>query len=294
MPPSETAGENSEDGRLVWLDSPSGWKLALRDFTAAPAADKPVILVFAAMGAPARAYRRLCRWFASQGYPVATLDLRGTGESLPIPKRGIDFGVSQHLYEDWPAAVAWAQFSATLAQLEARDIRDDASKMITLVIDAGYEDYLEDTYPNYSTRLDDIEQLAVFARQFQSVSEFLTQLALLTNVEAEDDQTGNKDDEQIKLSTIHQAKGLEFKVVFAIMLCEGLFPSARSLESVEGEEEERRLFYVAVTRAKDELYLSHPLIRTMPGGGSDMMQQPSRFLGEIPRELIEEWNLRRY
>ncbi len=192
------------------------------------------------------------------------------------------------------AAVAWAQFSATLAQLEARDIRDDASKMITLVIDAGYEDYLEDTYPNYSTRLDDIEQLAVFARQFQSVSEFLTQLALLTNVEAEDDQTGNKDDEQIKLSTIHQAKGLEFKVVFAIMLCEGLFPSARSLESVEGEEEERRLFYVAVTRAKDELYLSHPLIRAMPGGGSDMMQQPSRFLGEIPRELIEEWNLRRY
>ena len=52
MPPSETAGESSEDGRLVWLDTPSGWKLALRNFTAAPVADKPVILVFAAMGAP--------------------------------------------------------------------------------------------------------------------------------------------------------------------------------------------------------------------------------------------------
>ncbi|MGE0153727.1 MAG: alpha/beta fold hydrolase [Reyranellaceae bacterium] len=111
MPPSETgAGEGPEDGRLVWLDTPSNWRLALRDFTAAaPDPDKPAILVFAAMGAPARAYRRLSRWFAGQGYPIATLDLRGTGESLPIPRRGIDFGVSQHLYEDWPAAVAWAQ-----------------------------------------------------------------------------------------------------------------------------------------------------------------------------------------
>jgi len=107
---SETTAVQGEDGRLVWLDTPSQWRLALRDFSAAqPAPDKPVILVFAAMGAPARAYRRLCRWFAGQGYPIATLDLRGTGESPPIPRRGIDFGVSRHLYEDWPAAIAWAQ-----------------------------------------------------------------------------------------------------------------------------------------------------------------------------------------
>ncbi len=96
----------------MWLDTPSHWRLALRDFSPpAPDPDKPVILVFAAMGAPARAYRRLARWFAGQGYPIATLDLRGTGESLPIPRRGIDFGVSQHLYEDWPAAVGWVQRS---------------------------------------------------------------------------------------------------------------------------------------------------------------------------------------
>ncbi|MDF3074032.1 MAG: hypothetical protein K0S54_1699 [Alphaproteobacteria bacterium] len=114
MPPSEIAAAVSppaeDEGRLIWLDTPSGWKLALRDFSAvAPDPGKPVILVFAAMGAPARAYRRLCRWFANAGYPIATLDLRGTGESLPIPRRGIDFGISQHLYEDWPAAVAWAR-----------------------------------------------------------------------------------------------------------------------------------------------------------------------------------------
>lgn len=112
MPQRETSAENAEDGRLIWLDTPSGWRLALRDFTAAtPDPDKPAILVFAAMGAPARAYRRLCRWFANQGYPIATLDLRGTGESLPIPRRGVDFGISHHLYEDWPAAVGWAQLA---------------------------------------------------------------------------------------------------------------------------------------------------------------------------------------
>lgn len=166
--------------------------------------------------------------------------------------------------------------------------------MIQLAMEADYADYLEENYANHRSRLEDLEQLAVFARQFQSVEEFLTQLALLTNVEAEDEQPSSRDDEQIKLSTIHQAKGLEFDVVFIIMLCDGLFPSGRSLETAEGEEEERRLFYVSITRARNELYLSYPLIRAMTGSGGDMMQQPSRFLSEIPKELIDEWNLRRY
>jgi len=77
------------------------------------------------------------------------------------------------------------------------------------------------------------------------------------------------------------------------MLCEGLFPSIRSLETPEGVEEERRLMYVAITRARNELYLSYPLMRAAHGA-SDMMQQESRFLQEIPGELIEDWNLRTY
>lgn len=186
-------------------------------------------------------------------------------------------------------AVAWAQFVATISQLEAADVRNSAAKMIRLVVEAGYEDFLKENYTNYRSRLEDLEQLASFAQQFQSVDEFLTQLALLTNVEAEDEQPANTDEEKIKLSTIHQAKGLEFDVVFVIMLCDGLFPSARSLDSAEGEEEERRLFYVAVTRARNELYLSYPIIRFSEGGAS--MQQASRFLHEIPKELVEEWNL---
>lgn len=189
--------------------------------------------------------------------------------------------------------VAWAQFTATMAQLETEPVRGKPAQMIRLVIEAGYKEHLQEEYANYRQRLEDLEQLATFAQQFKTLEEFLTQLALLTNVEAEDNEQ-TKDAEQIRLSTIHQAKGLEFDVVFVIMLCEGLFPSARSMESVEGEEEERRLFYVAVTRARNELYLSYPLIRMTPGTGGDVMQQPSRFLGEIPKELVEEWQLRSF
>jgi DNA helicase-2/ATP-dependent DNA helicase PcrA len=191
------------------------------------------------------------------------------------------------------AATAWKQFVETISQLEDEIIRKSAAKMLRLVMDAGYDDYLKENYANYRNRLEDLEQLAVFAYQFGSVEDFLTQLALLTNVEAEDGDAANRDAEQIRLSTIHQAKGLEFDVVFVIMLCDGLFPSARSMEADEGEEEERRLFYVAITRAKNELYLSYPLMRAGYGStGIDAMQQPSRFLGEIPRDLLNEWNLR--
>jgi DNA helicase II / ATP-dependent DNA helicase PcrA len=190
--------------------------------------------------------------------------------------------------------VAWAGFLATLSQLEAEPLRRNASGMIRHVIEAGYEDYLAETFANYRLRLEDLQQLASFALQFKSPEEFLTQLSLLTNIEAEDQQASTKDEEQVRLSTIHQAKGLEFDVVFVIMLCDGMFPSARSIESVDGEEEERRLFYVAITRARNELYLSYPLIRMMAGYSGDMMQQPSRFLKEFPPELVDEWQLKTY
>jgi DNA helicase-2/ATP-dependent DNA helicase PcrA len=191
------------------------------------------------------------------------------------------------------AATAWKQLVETVSQLEDETTRNSAAKMLRIVMDAGYDDYLKENFANYRNRLEDLEQLAVFAFQFGSVEDFLTQLALLTNVEAEDGDTANRDADRIRLSTIHQAKGLEFDVVFVIMLCDGLFPSARSMETDEGEEEERRLFYVAITRAKNELYLCYPLERaSFSKSGGDTMQQPSRFLSEIPRDLLNEWNLR--
>ena len=189
------------------------------------------------------------------------------------------------------AVLAWAQFTATIAQLEDATVRRSAAKMLRLVMDAGYDDYLKETYDNYERRLDELQQLAEFAFQFGSVEEFLTQLALLTNVEAEEDPSD--DTEKLRLSTIHQAKGLEFDVVFAIMLCDGMFPSKRSMENNESEEEERRLFYVAITRARNELYMTYPQMRGGFGqSGVDAYLSPSRFLAEIPGNLLNEWNLR--
>jgi DNA helicase-2/ATP-dependent DNA helicase PcrA len=192
------------------------------------------------------------------------------------------------------AVVGWAQLSATLAQLEVEPLRGKPSDIIRHVVEAGYEEYLQDNYPNARNRLEDLEQLAAFGLQFNNTEEFLTQLALLSNVEAEDDKPSQADSEQMRLSTIHQAKGLEFGVVFVIMLCEGLFPTARSMEQQESEEEERRLFYVAITRAKNELYFSYPLIRPSASYTGEVMQQPSHFLEDVPPELLDEWNLRSY
>jgi DNA helicase-2/ATP-dependent DNA helicase PcrA len=90
---------------------------------------------------------------------------------------------------------------------------------------------------------------------------------------------------------VHQAKGQEWKAVFAISLCDGMFPLSRSLDNREGIEEERRLFYVTVTRARDELFLTYPLYRAT-GGDTGGFQQPSRFLEEIPPHHYQTLTLR--
>src|SRR5439155_10443521 len=185
-------------------------------------------------------------------------------------------------------ASAWAQFAATIAQLEDDSVRGNPSKLIGLVFEAVYEDYLRDHYTNYRSRQEDLEQLAGSAVPLSSTEEFLAQLALLSNLEAEDDRPVPTTTEQLRLSTIHQAKGLEFPVVFIIMLCDGLFPSARSMKTAEDKEEERRLFYGAITRAKNELYLSYPLVRFAQGKDGQSRQQPSRFLNEIASQLRDE------
>jgi DNA helicase-2/ATP-dependent DNA helicase PcrA len=209
--------------------------------------------------------------------PVPRLAIRLQGIRAKVPKK---------------AEVAWAQIAATVAQLEVPPAAGHPDRMIRLVLEAFYEDYAQKAFPNPGARLEDLEQLAVYAAQFSSVSDFLTQLSLLTHVEAEADQRPvSADDDRLRLSTVHQAKGLEFQVVFVIMLGDGLFPSMRSLNHPDAEEEERRLFYVAITRAKDELYLIYPLLRFAPGQGTSMIRR-SRFLGEIPPSLLEEWNLR--
>ena len=162
--------------------------------------------------------------------------------------------------------------------------------MIASVLEAVYDDYARANFPNYDQRREDLQTLANFAKQYGQAAEFLDQLALLSGLDHEV-TAANQDDEMVTLSSVHQAKGLEWKVVFVIWMSDGMFPSSRSLESDDAIEEERRLFYVAVTRARDELYLTYPHLRLNAGYG-EMMQRPSRFLGEIPKASIEEWQIR--
>src|SRR2546423_10042043 len=165
------------------------------------------------------------------------------------------------------------------------------SEMIASVVEAIYDDYAKANFTNYELRKEDLNQLAAFARQFRDVHEFLSQLALISNVDAEAAPNQSHDQEAVHLSSVHQAKGLEFHTVFIIWLTDGMFPSARSLDTRDALEEERRLFYVAITRAKDELYLTYPHMR-LSGGGAGAFPRPRRVLSDISSVIGERWHMR--
>src|SRR5437868_4816337 len=186
----------------------------------------------------------------------------------------------------------WTQLAHTLDEIAPGGQPNPPSEMIASVVEAIYDDYAKVNFTNYELRREDLDQLAVFARQFKDVHEFLAQLALISNVDAEAAPNQTSDKEAVNLSTVHQAKGLEFHTVFVIWLTDGMFPSSRSLDRRDALEEERRLFYVAITRARDELYLTFPHMR-LSGGYGDVFQRPSRFLKEIPNQLIEDWQVQR-
>ena len=129
-------------------------------------------------------------------------------------------------------------------------------------------------------RLENLAELVGSAREVNSVDEFLEQVSLV----ADSDQIPD-DDSQVVLMTLHSAKGLEFPVVFLIGLEDGVFPHLRSLTEPRELEEERRLAYVGITRARQRLYLSHAWSRTI--FGSTQYNPPSRFLDEIPQNLVQ-------
>jgi len=187
---------------------------------------------------------------------------------------------------------AWEQLAHTLDEIAPGGQPNPPSEMITSIVEAIYDDYAKVNFTNYELRREDLNQLAVFARQFKDVHEFLAQLALISNVDAEAAPNQTAEKEAVNLSTVHQAKGLEFNTVFIIWLTDGMFPSSRSLDRRDALEEERRLFYVAITRARDELYLTFPHMR-LSGGYGDVFQRPSRFLKEIPNQLVEDWQVQR-
>jgi len=191
------------------------------------------------------------------------------------------------------AQAAFKQFQADLRALKSAAEDRAPSELMQSVIESGYLEYLRATYDNFQSRLEDLQQLAIFARSYRSLRSLLSELVLLGELYGQDvTGGGSSDTERLILSSIHQAKGLEWRVVFLIRMCEGEFPSELALRDPDGEEEERRIFYVATTRAKDELYISHPLIDLSPRGNGQLLLQPSRFLREIRFTLYEQGEVR--
>ena len=231
------------------------------------------------------------------GVVAAGVDRGSEGESAPVgvipQSRDYKFG-ERLLAMNVPAKSKkmWTQLAHTLDEIAPGGEPNPPSEMITSIVEAIYDDYAKVNFANYQLRREDLDQLAAFARQFKDVHEFLSQLALISNVDAEAAPGQTNEKEAVNLSSVHQAKGLEFHTVFVIWLTDGMFPSSRSLDTRDALEEERRLFYVAITRARDELYLTYPHMR-LSGGYGDVFQRPSRFLQEIPNDLVEDWQVRR-
>ncbi|MFA6228049.1 MAG: ATP-dependent helicase [Patescibacteria group bacterium] len=183
------------------------------------------------------------------------------------------------------AAAGWSALKRILEKIAKID-KNDLSALVTAIIDFGYEKYLQANYENFQDRLDDLTQLVEFVKSYDSLERFLADTALSENFQggSRTEERG-ANGEQLILSTIHQAKGLEWRAVFVIGLAEGMFPHAKVYDKPEELEEERRLFYVACTRAKDQLYLSYPLF------GRDSMLHPSQFIRELPSKLYDRWDV---
>jgi DNA helicase II / ATP-dependent DNA helicase PcrA len=185
------------------------------------------------------------------------------------------------------AKIGWNDFLSVYDAMQASD-RSPAG-LIRAVADSKYKEHLEAEHLDAKERRQDIEQLARFAERSDDLHSFLADMTLQENFTIRQAQSQHaasaRDDEKLVLSTVHQAKGLEWQAVFVIHVGAGLFPHDRALSEAHGIEEERRLFYVAITRAKKFLYVSYPITshRSMTLGG------PSMFLEEIQKDVIDEY-----
>jgi len=173
------------------------------------------------------------------------------------------------------------KFQKTMKVLRNAAPDKNPQAIIDILLDHGYREHLQERYSDSTSREEDLHQMEIFSSKFPTLRDFLSEVALMTNMTAEaEDRTDIAKTNKIILSTIHQAKGLEWSVVMMIWCADGMLPLARALKEPGGEDEERRLFYVAATRAKDQLYLSYPLTDYSRGMGS-MVLNPSRFIREL-------------
>jgi len=185
-------------------------------------------------------------------------------------------------------AVAVARFVATIDRIGTMALGTVEDLVRHALKESGYHDFLAGSEdPEDEERLANIEELVTAARQFDEqnpgaghLEQFLEQVSLVNDADAWD-----AENDRVTLMTMHAAKGLEFPVVFIIAVEQGILPHERSREKREQLEEERRLLFVGITRAEEELELSHALTREFRG--QRRMTVPSEFLMELPREDMQ-------
>ncbi len=151
-----------------------------------------------------------------------------------------------------------------------------------------YDSIFEKKYDDFNKRRKDLEALNNIASNYDNTTTFLSDMVLEPPRDAVGEIDEDKDDEQLIISTIHSAKGLEWHSVFIMHAADGFFPSAQSFDKQATIEEERRLMYVAVTRAKRNLFISYPTSIFSKQNGYTFTS-PSRFIANLPDTLAEEW-----
>ena len=176
-----------------------------------------------------------------------------------------------------------AAFLALHDELTDR-VQDGPGPLLELILDrTGYVAELEaERSIEAEGRLENLAELVGSAKEFDDVTEFLEQVSLVADTE---EVEADVDDTSVTLMTLHAAKGLEFPSVFMIGMEDGVFPHIRSLGEPAELEEERRLCYVGITRARQRLYLTHAWSRMLYG--ATQYNPPSRFLDEIPGALVQ-------
>ncbi len=186
----------------------------------------------------------------------------------------------------------WDTARAIMNTLWRQEVRDRAGQAVDVIRERFYDEYVRRNFDNFPHRLKELDTLATFAEQKGGVAAFLDELSLVGAASGKDVLSTADPDEHVILSSVHQAKGLEFHAVFVLWLADDRFPTARALESDEDMEEERRLFYVAVTRAQRELYLTSPMMSFDRREGNIALRL-SRFIDELTAQnpVYERWNL---
>lgn len=217
--------------------------------------------------------RRLWEWLSASPDPLQTA--RESAEGKGIPPR---------------AQAGWKRLRACLRELSGSNGHTKPAEMLVTVLRTGYDGYVETHFENPGDRLEDLEQLVNLASAYAETERFIEDLTLREPFKGESLRGWEEPDEFLVLSTIHQAKGLEWTSVFLIGLTDGQFPHPKSLEDPLELEEERRLFYVATTRTRRELYLTYAMTRTTYPRG-EILMRPSLFIQELPEPLFELWRV---